>query len=437
MSKNENLHQAKQQKCDEFYTQYDEIERELNAYIEYDKDLFRDKTVLCPCDDPEWSNFTKYFVANFKRLGLKKLISTSYAQGVSNKQISLFESASDNFDVEKHETHGRIFVLDRKKLEGRDLNRLLPEDLSWDYLEGNGDFMSEEVTKLRDESQLVITNPPFTMLRAAFHWLTEKEDLKFAIIGNINAVTYKEVFPLIKENKVWIGNTFNKAMIFKTPYTNTSESNRKSVRKLGYDPDEGYVLTPAITWFTNIDFHKRHEELTYMTMEDNLRYNDKLRKKFLKDYGKLEYPHYDNYDAIEVPFSSAIPSDYTEEKEVTAEELQKLVDQGFKIEILSSAEAIAEAKIPEELLDKVSVSVETATDRQTDRQKERVIIKVQNPVMGVPITFLDKFNPSQFEIVGSSASFAQPIMIDGSRKTGRFYVQSKRLYDRILIRSLQ
>lgn len=115
MSKNENLHQAKQQKCDEFYTQYDEIERELNAYIEYDKDLFRDKTVLCPCDDPEWSNFTKYFVANFKRLGLKKLISTSYAQGVSNKQISLFESASDNFDVEKHETHGRIFVLDRKK----------------------------------------------------------------------------------------------------------------------------------------------------------------------------------------------------------------------------------------------------------------------------------------------------------------------------------
>lgn len=136
MSKNENLHNAKVVKNDEFYTEYSTIEKEINAYIEYNKDLFMDKTVLCPCDDPEWSNFTKYFVANFERLGLKKLISTSYAHGIANEQISLFESDSDNFDAEKHETHGRIFVMSREELSGKDPNKLVPNDLEWEYLEG-------------------------------------------------------------------------------------------------------------------------------------------------------------------------------------------------------------------------------------------------------------------------------------------------------------
>ena len=157
MSKNENLHAAKVAKNDEFYTQYDDIEKEMNAYIEYNHDVFRNKTVLCPCDDPEWSNFTKYFVANFERLGLKKLISTSYAQGAANKQISLFEKDSENFDAEKHETHGRIFVLNREDLQGKDPNKLVPADLQWNYLEGNGDFRSEEVTALRDEADIVVT----------------------------------------------------------------------------------------------------------------------------------------------------------------------------------------------------------------------------------------------------------------------------------------
>lgn len=163
MSKNENLHAAKVAKDDEYYTRLCDIESQMNAFIEYDKDVFRDKVVLCPCDDPEWSNFTKYFVLNFERLGLKKLISTSYAPGAANKQISLFESESNNFDKEKHETHGRIFILDRDKLKEKDMDRLVPEDLSWDYLEGDGDFRSEEVTKLRDEADILASNGPISL----------------------------------------------------------------------------------------------------------------------------------------------------------------------------------------------------------------------------------------------------------------------------------
>lgn len=371
MSKNENLHAAKIARNNEFYTRYDDIEKEVNAYIEYDHDVFRDKTVLCPCDDPEWSNFTKYFVANFERLGLKKLISTSYAQGAANKQISLFEKDSENFDAEKHETHGRIFVLNREDLQGKDPNRLVPEDLKWSYLEGDGDFRSEEVTALRNESDIVVTNPPFGEYILFQNWLMEKEDLKFLVIANPNAVTYKDVFPLIKDNKMWLGSKgWSEEMYFRVPPEQEKWLVENKKEGSAYVIKDGQILGRVATiWFTNIDLGKRHVWTNYMTVKDNLKFNAKLKKKFLKDYGKLEYPHYDNYDAIEVPFCDAIPSDYTEEKEVTAEELQKLVDQGFKIEILSSAEEIAEAKIPEELLDRVSVSGETATDRQTDRQK--------------------------------------------------------------------
>ena len=365
MSKNENLHAAKVAKNDEFYTQLEDIEKEMNAYISYDRNVFKDKVVLCPCDDPEWSAFTKYFVANFERLGLKKFISTSYAQGAANKQISLFESGSDNFDEVKHENHGRIFVIDRSNFIGKDMNKLVPDDLSWGYLEGDGDFRSEEVTKLRDEADFVITNPPFSLFREVINWIFEKENLKFVILGNQNAITYKEIFPYIKNNKLWLGASIHSGGVdFQMPDNLPTYSKNVFIKH-----GKHFINLAGIRWFTNIDFHKRHENYDYMTMEENLRFNDKLKKKFLKDYGKLEYPHYDNYDAIEVPFSNAIPSDYTEEKEVTAEELQKLVAQGFKIEILSSAKEISEAKIPVEVLDRVSVSVETATDRQTDRQK--------------------------------------------------------------------
>lgn len=346
MSKNESLHQAKVAKNDEFFTLYEDVERCLNDIIEYDHDVFRDKVVLCPCDDPEWSSFTKYFVANFERLGLKKLISTSYAHGVANEQISLFEKDSEFFDAEKHENHGRIFVLDRKKLKNKNLNRLIPTDLKWKYLEGDGDFRSEEVTRLRDESDIIVTNPPFSLFIDIIAWIMEKPSLKFALIGNKNAITYKNVFPLIKDNKMWLGTAIPQA--FKTP------SGEKTKKVAG-----------LCRWFTNLDFYKRHEWINYMTMEDNLRFNAKLKKKFLKDYGKLEYPHYDNYDAIEVSFCDAIPSDYTETKKVTPKELQKLVDQGFDIKMLATPDNI----------------------------------RILNPVMGVPITYLDKHNPEQYEIV--------------------------------------
>lgn len=212
---NSNLSRAKSAKNDEFYTQYADIQKEINAYLEYDKDVFRDKTILLPCDDPEWSNFTKFFAQNFENFGLKKLISTSYA--IDSKyelygQIELNEDAdfvksSPNYDCSKNSKKGKIFTLTRKD------KRVDYNDLEWKYLEGDGDFRSEEVKKLRDEADFIITNPPFSLFREFIAWLFEAEK-KFLVIGNMNAITYKEVFPLIKDNKLWLGNGFNAGNAF-------------------------------------------------------------------------------------------------------------------------------------------------------------------------------------------------------------------------------
>lgn len=169
MPSNEKLHRAKKQKNDEFYTQYADIEKEMNAYIEYNPDVFRDKTILLPCDDPEWSNFTKYFAQNFERFGIKKLISTSYAADSKPKEIpyqpTLFEIESPKFDNKKTRSHGKIFILERDTNKDKkiDIN-----DLEWSYLKGDGDFRSKEVTKLRDEADFIITNPPFSLFREFF-----------------------------------------------------------------------------------------------------------------------------------------------------------------------------------------------------------------------------------------------------------------------------
>lgn len=157
---NTQLHAAKNAKNDEFYTQYEDIEREMNAYVEFNKDVFRDKIILLPCDDPEWSNFTKYFAANFERFGIKKLISTSYAKSSGNQQISLFEMNSPQFDESKHRFNGKVFVLER---DTNNSGRIDHEDIEFSYLEGDGDFRSAEVTRLRDESDIIITNPPFSL----------------------------------------------------------------------------------------------------------------------------------------------------------------------------------------------------------------------------------------------------------------------------------
>ena len=308
---NQNLHKAKAAKNDEFYTQYEDIEAEMNAYVEYNKDVFRDKVILCPCDDPEWSNYTKYFASKFEIFGLKKLICTSYAKSAGNKEISEYER--------KHFECGKIFILDR------DLNgsgKIDKDDIQWNYLEGDGDFRSEEVTKLRDEADFIITNPPFSLFREFLAWIMEGEK-KFAIIGNQNAITYKEVFPLIRNNEVWLGNGFKGNVgFFESPYEDIAKSN---------DHREGFIRISGVMWFTNIDHGKRHEPLQLMTMADNLKYNKKLRKKLEKDYGKLEYPHYDNYDAIEVPLTEAIPSDYDGVMGVPISFLPKFCPEQFEI----------------------------------------------------------------------------------------------------------
>ena len=168
------LHKAKNDKFNEFYTEYSDIEKEMNAYIEYNPEVFKNKTILLPCDDPEWSNFTKYFAQNFERFGLKKLISTSYASEKKEfvfQQLSLFEQNSSKFDAKKNKSHGKIFTLtkDINKSGKIDIN-----DLDWDYLDGDGDFRSDEVQKLRDESDIIITNPPFSLFREFISWILDK-----------------------------------------------------------------------------------------------------------------------------------------------------------------------------------------------------------------------------------------------------------------------
>lgn len=322
MAGNARLSAAKVIQNDEFYTQYYDIETEMNAYVEYNPNVFRDKTILLPCDDPEWSNFTKYFVANFKRFGLKKLISTSYAKGVGNKQITLFEKDSDLFDEDKHELNGKLFTL---------TNNLNDLEFSG-YLKGDGDFRSEEVKQLRDESDIIITNPPFSLFREFLPWIMDA-DKKFIIMGNKNAITYKEVFPLLKDNKMWVGSTsLNGGRWMIMPSNIEIKSDKAKINERG----ETIINVPGVCWFANIDHGKRHQPLLLDTMEHNLKYNKKLRKK-LEDYGTQTYPYYDNYDALEVPFIEAIPSDYKE-------------------------------------------------------------------IMGVPVTFLDKYNPDQFEIIGNEYS---------------------------------
>lgn len=316
---NETLSKAKEAKNDEFYTQYHDIEREVEAYLEYDPNVFRGKTVLLPCDDPEWSNFTRYFAQNFERLGLKKLISTSYAvesKKIKEWQPTLFETESPYFDADKSRTNGKIFVLDE------DINgdgRFNINDLQWSYLEGDGDFRSAEVKALRDEADIIVTNPPFSLFREFLAWIVEAEK-KFIIIGNQNAITYKEVFPLIKENKLWLGNGFQNGnayfrIVGKTDYANGV-----------YDKSTGLVKFRNCCWMTNIEHGRRHQPLQLMTMADNLKFS---KHKEIK--GRTGYDHYDNYDAIEVPYTDAIPSDYEGAMGVPVSFLDKYCPEQFEI----------------------------------------------------------------------------------------------------------
>ena len=324
---NENLGAAREAKFDEFYTQYHDIEKEMNAYLDFDKDVFRDKIVLLPCDDPEWSNFTKYFAQNFERLGLKKLISTSYAPDSKPQQLdlqlTLFETASPKFDKVKARANGKIYTLTRDATGDKKIN---VDDLEWEYLKGDGDFRSPEVSALRNEADIIITNPPFSLFREFLKWIIEA-DKKLVILGNKNAITYKEVFPLIKENKMWLGSTpMSVDLMFRVPESMQAQLVAAGKEGSAWRRIDGEVMGRSTSaWFTSLDHGRRHEPLELMTEEDNVKFNKKLKG--------VPYKKYDNYDAIEVPFTDAIPADYA-------------------------------------------------------------------GMMGVPISFLSKHNPDQFEIVG-------------------------------------
>lgn len=331
---NDNLGSAKVRKNDEFYTVFDYIQKEINAYLEYNPDVFRDKVVLLPCDDPEWSNFTKFFAQNFEALGLKKLISTSYAVDSKKakygyeeqggfQQLTLFEMLSPQYDENITMSHGKIYTLTRDMNQSGAVDI---DDLEWRYLDGDGDFRSDEVKALRDEADIIVTNPPFSLFREFVAWVMEAGK-NLVIIGNLNAITYKEIFPLMKDNKLWIGATNNgQDMVFEVPEgASIAPSDREKAAKLGYQGN--YTRLGNACWYTNLEHGRRHHPLSLMTMGDNLKFS---KHKQIRECG---YRKYDNFDAIDVPFIDAIPSDY-------------------------------------------------------------------DGIMGVPVTFLDKYNPEQFEIVG-------------------------------------
>ena len=326
---NTNLIHAKRQKNDEFYTQLDDIQREMQAYLDYDPDVFRDKTVLLPCDDPTWSNFTKYFALNFEALGLKKLISTSYSPNGGN---------------------GKMFVLGGEN------------ELQWEYLDGDGDFRSAEVAALRDEADIVITNPPFSLFREFMAWLSEGGVL-FSVIGNMNAITYKDVFPLIKDNKLWLGNrSMSDDFLFSLPKSSQDEvlEGKPGSR---YRIVDGEIMGRAPSlWFTNIQHGRRHEPLKLTTQADNEKHNKRIVNN------PNSYKKYDNHDAIEIPVTSGIPSDYV-------------------------------------------------------------------GVMGVPISFLGKYCPEQFEIVGCSYNYGRPEGWDESISMSGT-IDGNNVYKRILIRHI-
>lgn len=311
MTSSRAMSQAKRNKKDEFYTQFDVVEAEMNNY----KDYFKGKVIFCNCDDPKQSQFWQYFVFNFDDLGLKKLVSTHYQPSV------LFE---------RRKAYKKIY--DGKK------------DVETD-LKGDGDFRSDECTKLLKEADIIITNPPFSLFREYVEHLMEHRK-KFLIIGNMNATTYKEIFPLIQNNKMWMGCSIKSGdREFRVP-------NDYPLNAAGHRTDEEgrkYIRVKGVRWFTNLKHNDRNVPLNLW-----------------KRYNKKEYPVYDNYNAIEINKTKHIPLDWDGE-------------------------------------------------------------------MGVPITFLDKYSPKQFNIIGSDWQLKKTKKMEGN-KTDRFYINGKRLYARIIIK---
>jgi hypothetical protein len=328
---NNNLTSAKTAKNDEFYTQYPDIQKEIGAYLMYDPDTFRGKVVYCNCDDPYESNFFKYFVLNFKRLGLKKLIATSYKPSpIANTQLALF-GKDKTIEPEKgrpKQTANKFVITEVGDYDGdgqfnlEDVAKQLKanEHNEWTPLEGDGDFRSAECIELLKQSDIVVTNPPFSLFREYVAQLMEYRK-KFVIIGNMNAITYKEIFPLIKNDNLWLGQSISSGdREFQVP-------DSYPLHAAGWRiDDEGrkYIRVKGVRWFTNLEHGKRHQPIQLMTLADNLKFNKKMKNK-------TTYKSYDNYDAIEVPFSDAIPSDYKGTMGVPITFLDKYSPEQFEI----------------------------------------------------------------------------------------------------------
>lgn len=333
---NNTLSGARRAKNDEFYTQFSDIQKEVESYLEYDPDTFKDKVIYSNCDDPFESNFFRYFVLNFKRLGLKRLITTSYKPSpVANTQIGLF---GDDVTLEPVKgrpkiTANKFIINEVGDVDGdgsftlEDIAKQLRANKNneWTPLEGDGDFRSEECVDLLKQSDIVVTNPPFSLFREYITQLFEHKK-QFLIIGNLNAITYREVFPMIKANKVWLGNNARVnggAMFYEIP---ESVVNLDQVREIRTDEKgkKTYITrVQGVRWFTNLDHGRLHQPLPLMPESD-----------VIKFVTKKPFDKYDNYDAIEVSLVKNIPSDY-------------------------------------------------------------------KGLIGVPISFLDKYSPEQFEIIGS------------------------------------
>lgn len=336
---NKNLNSAKQAKKDEFYTQMPDIERELQHYWPH----FRNKTVLCNCDDPYESNFFKYFALRFNQLGLKKLICTCYnGSPVQGNELPILFKWEDE---EPKKIAYKVEITEVKDLNGdgavdlSDVRYLLQNDKNVISTLETGDFRSRECIELLKQADVVVTNPPFSLFREYIAQLMEYGK-KFLIIGNQNNITYKEIFPLIMQNKLWLG-CKSGDMAFKVPQDYEARATRYWEDETG----QKWRSLGNICWFTNLDHSKRHEELDLVCR-----------------YSPEEYPKYDNYDAIEVSRTANIPCDYA-------------------------------------------------------------------GAMGVPVTFLDKYNPAQFEIIGLDRYVA-----DNPNYGHRFELKGKETYARILIR---
>ena len=348
MARNSRLSQAKNAKNDEFYTQMADIVKEVQSYLEFDPNVFKGKTILCPCDDPYESNFFKYFALKFNDYKIKKLIATCYVDSpIANTQLSLFahEPVEDRTtkaphkievtEVDDYNRDGAVDLLDVQWLLENKKNALT-------RLEGDGDFRSEEIKKLRDEADIIITNPPFSLFREFLAWIIEVKK-QFLIIGNMNAVTNKEMFPLIQENIVWFGATIHSGdREFRVP-------DYYPLQAAGFRVDENgikYIRVKGVRWFTNLDHGRRHQPIAFMTMEKNLKFS-----KHKEIRGKKNYSKYDNYDAIEVPYTSAIPSDYDGIMGVPVSFLDKYCPEQF--EIIWQASGNTRASAPKEVLKKL------------------------------------------------------------------------------------